>query len=110
MLIFLKKKSNKIWKKIEKLMKINFERKLPFSNNITYTAKTKTPIEGIIYKFSSIVILHSVRTKDNKQYPEAYLEECKYERVGHVFYFDNILILLLIVIVILRNNLFITYK
>ena len=35
-------KCNKIWKKIEELMGINFERKPPFYNNTTYTTKIKT--------------------------------------------------------------------
>ena len=43
----------------------------------------------IIYKFSSIAILHSVNTKDDKYYPQAYMEEYKYERIEEVSYFDN---------------------
>ena len=35
-------KYNKIWKKIEELMGINFERKPPFCNNIACTTKIKT--------------------------------------------------------------------
>ena len=35
-------KYSKIWKKIEELMGINFERKPPFRNKITYTTKIKT--------------------------------------------------------------------
>ena len=41
-------KYNKIWKKIKELMEINFERKPPFCNNITYTTKIKTLIQKII--------------------------------------------------------------
>ena len=76
------KKYNKIWKKIEELMEINFERKPPFYNNTRYTTKIKThspysedhqdveiPRKEIIYKFLSVAILHSVSTKDNKYYP-----------------------------------------
>ena len=44
-------KYNKIWKKFEELMEINFEKNPPFCNNITYTAKIKTPIEGIFLSF-----------------------------------------------------------
>ena len=73
-------KYNKIWKKIEELMGISFERKLPFSNNITCKTKTlspysedyqdiKIPRKEIIYMFSSIAILHSVGEKDDKYYP-----------------------------------------
>ena len=95
-------KYNKIWKKIEELMGINFERKPLFCNIITYATKIKTlssysedyqdikiPKKEIIYKFSSIAILHSVNTKDDKYYPQAYMEECKYERIEEVSYFDN---------------------
>ena len=35
-------KYNKIWKKIEELMGINFEIKPPFCNIITYATKIKT--------------------------------------------------------------------
>ena len=83
-------------------MGINFERKAPFCNNITYTTKIKTlssnsedyqdikiPQKGIIYKFSFTAILHSVIAKGNKYYPGAYMEECKYERIEHLSYFDN---------------------
>ena len=83
-------------------MGINFERKPLFCNNITCTTKTKTlspysevyqdikiPRKEIIYKFSFIAILHSVNTKDSKYYPQAYMEEYKYERIEDIFYFDN---------------------
>ena len=107
-------KYNKIWKKIEELMGINFERKPPFSNNITCTTKIKTlspysedyqdikiPRKEIIYKFSSIVILYSAGEKDDKYYPRTYMEEYKYERAEEISYFETFLIL----IVILRNDL-----
>ena len=81
---------NKFWKKIT------------FSNNITCTTKIKTlspysedyqdikiPRKGIIYKFSSIAILHSVGEKDDKYYPWAYMEEYKYERAEEISYFDH---------------------
>ena len=75
-------KCDKIWKKIEDLIGINFERKPTFYNNTTYTTKVRRhspysedyqdveiPKKEISYKFSCIVILHSVSTKDNKYYP-----------------------------------------
>ena len=40
----------------------------------------KIPRKEIIYKFSSVVTLHSVGEKDDKYYPQAYMEEYKYER------------------------------
>ena len=83
MLIFMKN-TIKYGKKIEELMRMNFERKPPFCNNITCATKIKTlssysedyqdikiPKTEIIYKFSSIAILHSANTKDNKYYPQA---------------------------------------
>ena len=80
-------------------MRINFERKPPFCNNITYATKIKTlsyysedyliPKNEIIYKFLSIAALHSVNTKDDKYYPEAYMEEYKYEGIEEVSHFDS---------------------
>ena len=82
-------------------MGINSERKPPFCNNITYTTKIKTLSsysedykdikilkKEIIYKFSSIAILHSVNTKDDEYYSQAYVEEYKYERIKEVPHFD----------------------
>ena len=87
--------------KIEELLGIHFERKPPFCNNITDTTKIKTfssysedyqdikiPKKETIYKFSSIAILLSVNTKDDKYYPQAYMEEYKYDRIEEVSYFD----------------------
>ena len=95
-------KYNKIWNKIEELMGISFERKPPFSNNITCTTKIRTlspysedyqdikiPRKEIIYKFSSIAILHSVGEKDDKYYPQAYMEEHKYQRAEEISSFDT---------------------
>ena len=39
--------------------------------------------------FSSIAILHSVSIKDDKYYPQAHMEEYKYERIEEVSCFDN---------------------
>ena len=77
-------------------MGINFVWKLKFCN-ITFTTKIKTeyyqdikiPKKEIIYKFSSIAILHSVNTKDDKYYPQAYMEEYKYERTEEASHFDS---------------------
>ena len=49
----------------------------------------KNSKKKIIYKFSSNAILHSVITKDYKYYPQAYMEEYKYERVEEASYFHN---------------------
>ena len=71
-------------------------------NTIKYATKIKTlsryseDYQGIkikkkkrIDKFSSISILHSVNAKDDKYYPQAYMEEYKYERIEEVSYFDK---------------------
>ena len=98
-------------------MGISFERKPPFYNNTTYTTKLKTSSpysedyqdieiarKEIINEFLSVAILRSVYTEDNMYYQRAYMEECKYEKIEEVSYFDVILTL------ILRKNLFITCK
>ena len=43
----------------------------------------------MVYKFSSIAILHSVNTKDNKYYPQVHMEEYNYERTEEFSHFDN---------------------
>ena len=81
-------------------MGINFERKPPFYN-IACTTKIKalspysedyqaikSPRKEIIYKFSSIAILHSVIIKDDKFYPQGYMEGYK-EYVEETSYFHN---------------------
>ena len=49
----------------------------------------RLPKKEIIYKFSSIAILHSLNTKDDEYQPQVYMEECKYERIEEVSRFDN---------------------
>ena len=64
--------------KIEELMGINFERKRRFCNNIIYATKIKT-----LSSYS-----------EDKYYPQAYMEEFKYERIQLVFHFDSDLIVI----------------
>ena len=42
-----------------------------------------------IYKFSSIATLHSVNTTDDEYYPQAYMEEYKYERREEISHFNS---------------------
>ena len=62
--------------KTEELMGMNFERKQRFCNNIIYVTKIKT-----LSSYS-----------EDKYYPQAYMEEFKYERIEGVFHFDSDLI------------------
>ena len=92
------KNYNKIWKKIEKLMDIDFNTKptygddndkyiktkiKTYKNNITtnfYNKKgsKKVPEEKIPHKCLSIIILDSVLYAYEKYHPQIFLEECKY--------------------------------
>ena len=89
-------KYNKIWEKIERLMRINFGSK-PFygsADKICIKAKIKTfkdnittnfynekvPKEKEQYKCLSIIILDSVLKAYEKYHPQTYLEECKYKQ------------------------------
>ena len=95
-------KYNKIWKKNEELIGINFEREPQFCTNVTYATKIKTllyyaeeyqdirlPKTEIIYKFSSIAILHSVIIMDDEYYARVYIEECKYDRMEEISHIDS---------------------
>ena len=95
--IQLLKNYNKIWKKIEKLMKIDFNTKTTYGDDNKYIkTKIKTyrdsittnfcnkkgskkiPEEKIPHKCLSIIILDSVLYAYGKYHPQIFLEECKY--------------------------------
>ena len=97
--IQLLKNYNKIWKKIEKLMKIDFNTKTTYGDddkyiktkiktyedNITtnfYNKKgsKKLPEENIPHKCLSIIILDSILYAYEKYHPQIFLEECKYAK------------------------------
>ena len=87
------KKYNKIWKKVEKLMRIDFESKPVYGDDDKYI-KTKIKIyagsmitnfhnkkchkEKAPCKYLSIIMLDSVIKANKKYYPQTVLEECKY--------------------------------
>ena len=95
--IQLLKNYNKIWKKIEKLMKIDFNTKTTYGDDGDKYIKTiktykdsintnfcnkngskKIPEEKVPNKFLSIIILDSVIYAYEKDHPQTFLEECKY--------------------------------
>ena len=91
------KKYNKIWKKIEKLMKIDFNTKTTYGDDDKYiktkiktyknsittnfynkNGSEKIPEEKVPHKCLSIIILDSVIYAYEKYHPQIFLEECKY--------------------------------
>ena len=88
------KEYNQIWKKVEKLLKINFNSEPIYGDNDKYI-KTKIKIYGgsvntnfqgkkmskekAPCKSLSIIMLDSVVKAKKKYYPQTLLEECKYE-------------------------------
>ena len=108
--IQLLKNYNKIWKKIEKLMKIDFNTKTTYDDDDKYIkAKIKTyknhittnfynkngskkiPEEKVPHKCLSIIILDSVICAYEKYHPHTFLEECKYvkEKIKTNNYIDE---------------------
>ena len=106
----LLKNYNNIWKKIEKLMKIDFNTKTTYGDDDKYIkTKIKTykdsittnfynkkgskkiPEEKIPHKCLSIIILDSILYAYEKYYPQISLEECKYakENIKTKNYIDN---------------------
>ena len=96
----LLKNYNKIWEKIEKLMRIDFESKPVYGEDnkyikikiyadsiVTNFHNKKMPNEKLPCKFLSIIILDSVIKANKKQY----LEECKYvqEKIKTEKYIDD---------------------
>ena len=102
----LLKNYNKIWEKIEKLMRIHFESKPAYGDNDKYI-KTKIKIyadymitnfhnkkmaeEKAPCKCLSIIMLDSVIKANKKYYPQTFLEECKYvqEKIKFENYIDE---------------------
>ena len=90
----LLKKYNEIWKKVEKLLKIEFDSKPVYGGNDKYI-KTKGKVYGgnvntnfqskkmtkekAPCKSLSIIMLDSAVKVKKKYYPQTLLEECKYE-------------------------------
>ena len=89
----LLKNYNKIWEKVEKLMRIDFESKPVYGdddkyiktkikiyadNMITNFHNKKMPKEKAPCKCLSIIMLDSVIKANKKYYPQIFLEECKY--------------------------------
>ena len=87
----LLKNHNKVWEKVEKLMKINFESKPVYDDDDKYI-KTKIKIyagsvitnfhnkkmskEKVRCKCLSIIMVESVIKANKKYYPQTILEEC----------------------------------
>ena len=91
----LLKKYNQIWKRVEKVLKIEFDSELVYRDNdkyiktkikiyagsmITNFQSNKIPKEKAPRKCLSIIMLDSVIKAKKKYYPQTLLEECKYEQ------------------------------
>ena len=89
----LLKNYNKIWEKVEKLLRIDFESKPVYGDDdkyiktkikiyagsmITNFHNKKMPKEKAPCKCLSIIMLDSVIKANKKYYPQTFLEECKY--------------------------------
>ena len=100
------KNYNKIWEKVEKLMRIDFESKPVYGDDdkyiktkikiyagsmITNFHNKKMPKEKAPCKCLSIIMLDSVIKANKKYYPQTLLEECKYvqEKIKTENYIDE---------------------
>ena len=102
----LLKNYNKIWEKVEKLMRIDFESKPVYGDDDKYIKtkikiyannmntnfhNKKMPKEKAPCKCLSIIMLDSVIKANKKYYPQTFLEECKYvqEKIKTENYIDE---------------------
>ena len=90
----LLKNYNRIWKKTERLISIDFNSKATYGDDDDKYIKTKIktysdiiiksfhnkkmPKEKVPCKYLSIIMLDSVIESDEKYCPQTFLEECKY--------------------------------
>ena len=102
----LLKNYNKIWKKIERLMSIDFNCKTAYGDDDYKHIKTKIktyadiiitnfhkkiPKENVPCNCLSIIMLGSVLNVYEKYHPQTFLEECKYvqKKIKTKNYFDE---------------------
>ena len=102
----LLRKYSKIWEAIEGLMKITFESKPVYGEDVKYKkTKVKTYTSNIITNFHnkkmpkekapckclSMIMIDSVIKANKKYYPQTLLEECKYtqEKIKIQNYFNE---------------------
>ena len=103
----LLKNYNKIWKKIERLMSIDINRKTNYGDDDDKYIKTKIKTyadiiitnyhnkkmqkEKVPSKCLSIIMLDSAIESDKKYYPQLFLKECKYvqEKIKFEKYIDE---------------------
>ena len=82
----LLKKYNQIWKRVDKLLKIESDSKPVYGDNKYIKNKNtnfqdkKMPKEKAPYNYLSIIMLDSVINAKKKYYPQTLLEECKYKQ------------------------------
>ena len=91
----LLKKINQIWKRVEKLLKIEFDSEPVYGDNdkyiktkikiyagsmITNFQSKKMPKEKVPCKCLSIIMLDPIIKVKKQHYPETLLVECKYEQ------------------------------
>ena len=88
----LLKNYNQIWKKVKRLLNIQFDREPVYGDNSKYIkTKIETYDSSVITYFQgknmpkekapckSIIMVDSVAKGKRKHYPQTFLEECKYE-------------------------------
>ena len=102
----LLEKSNKLWEKVKKLMRIDFESKPVYADDDKYIKtkikiyagsmftnfrNKKVPKGNATRKCLSIIMLDSVIRVNKKYYPQSFLEECKYvqEKIKNENYTDD---------------------
>ena len=124
----LLKSYNKIRKKIEKLMKIDFNTETTYGGDDKYIkTRIKTYKYSIITNFYkswskkikeekvpqkclSIIILDSIIYAYEKYYPQVFLEECKYmqEKIKTKNYIDeelksNLIVIVIVILIVIMN-------
>ena len=102
----LLEKYSKIWEKVEKLMRIDFESKPVYGDDgkyiktkieiyagsmVTNFHNKKIPKEKAPCKCLSIIMLDSVIKVNKKYYPQTFIEECQYvqEKIKKENYIDD---------------------
>ena len=76
---FIEDEINRLIKRNDKITFANADNKISEYNKLSFSSNVDLPIDTLIEFRALTIVINCVVEKDNKYYPEIYLNECLYE-------------------------------
>ena len=76
---FIEDEINRLIKRNDKITFGNADNKISEYNKLSFSSNVDLPIDTLIEFRALTIVINCVVEKDNKYYPEIYLDECLYE-------------------------------